>query len=123
MSREIKFRAWVPTGDGITHEMYYPGGKVTTGKLIDTFGTVMQYTGLKDRTGKEIYEGDVIQFNDEGYTEFGWGNVYGQVVWVDCSFEVSMVKPKTETFWDLENNENWEIIGNIYENPDLIKQA
>jgi hypothetical protein len=107
MKRKIKFRAW----DG--EEMYIPviteGGKAAVlwyGYEMhgETKDPIMQYTGLKDKKGKEIYEGDIVRCAD------------------------GVVDMTTRVQWDfnslsqLENQRHlWEIIGNIYENADLIK--
>lgn len=85
----------------------------------------MQYTGLKDKNGKEIYEGYIVRDNN-GY--IGW------VEWVAPKFKVahkqvdyksfSIVNDEEVFSWyidyvSLEKN-LWEIIGNIYENPELL---
>jgi len=83
--------------------------------------TVGQYTNLKDIKGKEIYEGDIVGFEDATSTESGWWelNCIGAVVWGEetASFEIT----------NRLSAESWEvlsecvIIGNIYENPDLLE--
>jgi len=66
---------------------------------------IMQYTGLKDKNGKEIYEGDIVKFQLIDY-------YFGQVVFSKDRFKIiSFFKSP----W-LENWENLEIIGNIYKN-------
>ena len=106
MNREIKFRAWdgermkdVTSIGWIDGEVDY----ISTPKIsapADDF-VLMQYTGLKDKNGKEIYEGDVLKGRYNGAVEWSTSSVcYGG--WTD--------------FW-----KESEIIGNIYENPDLIK--
>lgn len=70
---------------------------------------VIQYTGLKDKNKKEIYEGDIVRTSEHiGVVEYYKG-MY--CINVDNSFKLSMY----------ETNEFMEVIGNIYETPDLLK--
>ena len=120
MSREIKFRAW----DYDTNTMIYPDSELETIFCFDKVGLsvyhnngqemssfeLMQYTGLKDRNGKEIYEGDIVRyFKDE----------LGIVKFVAGSF---IIDGNTcyESF--LELGGKIAIVGNIYENPDLLEE-
>lgn len=68
--------------------------------------TLMQYTNLKDKNGKEIYEGDIIRQR---------GNDWGEVFEVP---EIDFLNGWTK----LALSEPFEIIGNIYENPKLLKK-
>ena len=59
MKREIKFRVW------LNNQMCYPGNEIAEiyfdGNPWDnSSGILMQYTGLKDKNGKEVYEGDIV---------------------------------------------------------------
>lgn len=116
--REIIFRAW----DG--KKMIYPKGEKyviqfngTIGKFddkIEMYNTVyyalMQSTGLKDRHGKEIYEGDIIRHPDCGNLVVHWDkNCAG--FWLDGDLHHTQIFPYSEYS---------EVIGNIYENEDLI---
>ena len=69
----------------------------------------MQYTGLKDKNGKEIYEGDILLTNNQTYNY--------EVKFEDCSFGV---QTKHYGFINLIGCGELEIIGNIYENPELL---
>jgi uncharacterized phage protein (TIGR01671 family) len=71
---------------------------------------LMQYTGLKDKNGKEIYEGDLLS-----NSEF-----IGQIVWDIGGFD--WVKSNgVEYFIGNLKTTDIEVVGNIYENPDLLK--
>lgn len=70
-----------------------------------------QSTGLKDKNGKEIYEGDIVK-----RVEDGGFDIVGVVEWSE----------KAARFWVKRyyypNGKKWEVIGNIHENPELLKK-
>lgn len=79
---------------------------------------IMQYTGLKDKNGKEVFEGDIICKNP---------NFKFTVVWKDnwakfCLYANFLVKGavKKTAFMSIQQVQRMEIIGNIYENPELL---
>lgn len=116
-TREIKFRAWTPNYGGVMrtpNELFIVGGVVIGANigLIDAAGiTLMQYTGLLDKNGKEIYEGDILRVNIGGDVQ-------------DSLYEV---KDMRELFSEFRHDDSYyqfyevEIVGNIYENPELLK--
>ena len=81
-------------------------------------GELMQYTGLKDKNGKEIYEGDIISSL----------NFTGQVFWNDFSCGYRFGKtPEADiertAYLNKFASSEYLVIGNIYENPELIKKT
>ena len=109
MSREIKFRAWEAL-DGVMYHFSFEDLLTKSVPLhpssCDWF--LMQYTGLKDKNGVEIYEGDIVKTQNGNYP-VGWlirqarfAAQYGQVY----------VKPEC---WNRH-----EVIGNIHQNPELL---
>jgi len=84
---------------------------------------IMQFTGLKDCHGKEIYEGDIVKSIEEynSYTsmksEIYGGQVY-EVVWDKAGFELS----PSPIVNHLISWNDVEVIGNIFENPELLKE-
>lgn len=152
MKREIKFRAWSNKSKemldwfcicqsafnrGETHLMY---AVFTDPSFVNDCGYIlMQYTGLKDKNGKEIYEGDIVElvggtcdflscgiYDDQkykigdkmiiqclssGFTLCGL-NMY------DCTLPNRVGKVDNYTLWN--HARSLKIIGNIYENQNLL---
>lgn len=114
-NREIKFRAFY---DG---RMEYMDNKTPTWVgdiLTDTeYYNPMQYTGLKDKTGREIYEGDIVK------TQYD----IAKVLWLDegAQFIVQYIDDPDgnwDIMADISCGGDYEVIGNIYENPELLEQ-
>ena len=88
---------------------------------------LMQYTGLKDKNGKEIYEGDIILWKDKSPMSDGTLNEIVEVFWSDeflkWSIKGNLNNAKTyiADLYDYSNTEEIEIIGNIYVNKELIR--
>jgi len=147
--REIKFRAWDKERKEIIPDLedHYiieiEGystlifGEPLTSKLkINEYIKperiiLMQFTGLKDKNGKEIYEGDIVTI----IFDKNWSEKYpdtqdvGEVIFDNGTFCARKGKEKIRAWKDgvhdwhsLENVEELEVIGNIYENPKMVKK-
>jgi len=134
MTREIKFRVWhnpsktFLTKDGgcfKSSSYIYATGSILNGDFEDL--TVQQFTGIKDKNGKDIYEGDILAWINSGDGSSVKVSIkYGQIffdnspaVWaLGCVFgtdhynEYGLPKQLKEL----------KIIGNIFEHPELIKK-
>jgi uncharacterized phage protein (TIGR01671 family) len=127
--RPIKFRAWAnekserykPNTMWSWKEIWDNTYNEIPGKTILHYGLnpeisgieLMQYTGLKDRNGKEIYESDIIQYSST-------------TCWVDFYAGCFVLKCKGQESWYGIGSlgapvDNYEVIGNIYQNPELLK--
>lgn len=123
--REIKFRYYdITVNTMLIPECIGQYGVYKTGRDFENghslpFDGLMQFTGLKDKNGKEIYEGDIIRFRvdfpeqpyDDGVVRFASGG-----------FWTSQTVHDLEELLSEELNElDGEVIGNIYENPNLLQ--
>lgn len=124
-TRTIKFRAQQSTKegerggfvDGFYYETHERPGR-TENWIIDKYGhiwlvysdSLSQFTGLLDKNGKEIFEGDVVEI-DRWKTDAAKLNPIREVVkyWSNAFLPVA------------HGDEKFEVIGNIYENPELLK--
>ena len=150
--REIKFRAWFEK----FKEMY-------TVKMIDLQKQIayfdkynyrsfydidlMQYTGLKDKNNKEIYEGDILLSSNENGVflisiDFGNQSIEDSNILTGFQIKIEKTLAESQYFEDFNNNlielinkynipleeynnekyisDGWWILGNIYENPELL---
>lgn len=125
--REIKFRQW----DSVNKIMHYdigatPGCWTGFPKVSWERYPIMQFTGLRDKNGKEIYEGDILHFKIE--MPYGWDSIGNEITQNEefnsvVTFEDGAFGCVIDSFGDcwlpfcnFENQFDIEVIGNIFEN-------
>ena len=130
--REIKFRAWDYEENTMFYDVqeiydsclvrnsdkynsYKTGGFYTCfGELIiDEDIELMQYIGVKDKNGKEIYEGDILKDEKGTIYEIVWGN---DLLWLAKTKEMHR-----NCYCPKGVSKRAEVIGNIYKNPELLE--
>ena len=126
--REIKFRAWDKAGKMMTigslqfinNDIWVTSSRDKRGfstTIQDGAGcTLMQFTGLKDKNGQEIYEGDIIQTVADDGTKLS----KFQIDWRDGAFR-KLRDDGNIYFAESCGVKHTEVIGNIYENPELLE--
>ena len=120
--REIKFRAWEVQTKRMLDWNYFMN--ISTDYLFGRNGNSimipMQYTGIKDKNGKEVYEGDIVDYedthniDDSGIQVIGWDSEnagFGRRYLGEQEFDATCFS---------EVVTNFEVIGNIYENQELL---
>lgn len=133
--REIKFRAWdernkimhnevdfirsgTDTNDWIlfkSDKQKLEYGNVLENPYFQQQIKIMQYTGLKDKNGVEVYEGDVgnDKFNNKVIVK--WNEQF-------YCYALLTIDEDVKDDWNFDLNDLNEIVGNIYENPELLKE-
>lgn len=123
MDREILFRGERTDNGEWIEGTYWQSNE----SIIDKQGysikitpeTVGQYTGLTDKDGKKIFEGDIVKIeDDDGNTNFSDGGI-GDVVFYRGIWYVS--GEVHNGLYDLERNYYVSVIGNIHDNPELLE--
>ena len=129
MSREIKFRIWDKRENSFYPELYlrhynvavsWDGGTIyqnfiSGDREVGNEVIVQQYTGLKDKNGVEIYEGDIVKATSDQYTN---ENFVGKVIFDEGCFLTWINKNDIRGIW---GEDDIEVIGNIFENKDLLE--
>jgi uncharacterized phage protein (TIGR01671 family) len=118
MTREIKFRDWDPE----TKEMQYFNLDQYDRTVHDAYGNIMQFTGLLDKNGKEIYEGDLLQYDGYNFKLINKEKIY-QIKYDDnlAQYYSYNLENSFDTFLVVRAWKESKIIGNIYQNPELTK--
>ena len=141
MNREIKFRAWDKTYKRMNYKVQvgntdYADQNYTCNSIWVDYGDnksigwmnaddkcidLMQFTGMKDKNGKEIFEGDILSFQDDPNGIVKWNSNFScWTYWEDVK-----TNDEKEVFdWSqlLKRHCNFYLVhGNVYENPELLK--
>jgi uncharacterized phage protein (TIGR01671 family) len=116
--REIKFRAWDPVVMTFLSWERLLANQTMMCRFLDPDLIFLQYTGLHDKNGKEIYEGDIllVQLQDYGCPKVE----LFQILWDDSSVRYKLIDKNGDS-WGFDNSSSMEVISNIYENPELVK--
>ena len=119
--REIKFRAW-DTKNNVMYDEAYLSNRDTATCYLNIGDSrasyfdggraeLMQYTGLKDKNGKEIYEGDIVALDNDPIAP---------VTFEDGSFQLIALRSQGRSPFIQERAKRYEVIGNIFEDKDLL---
>lgn len=136
MSREIKFRLWSKIGkkfietdnpdldfvinnNGYLYSIENFYGEIYILPQMDI--EVLQFTGLQDRNGKEIYEGDILKYN---FPYDGRLKHVSSVKFLEtqASFGIKDRYGNEIPLYRITANNYFEIVGNIYENPEFLEE-
>ena len=121
MNRELKFRVWDNQSDFYWGEEEGMDFKKIAFNFYDSLFeecrlVFQQYTGLKDKNGVDIYEGDIVKATSDQYTN---ENFVGKVIFDEGCFLTWINKNDIRGLW---GEDDIEVIGNIFENKDLLEK-
>lgn len=129
--RILKYRAWIKDKhkmEKVSSITFLTNNSYTISTdnldLYDFYSyaeyVLMEFTGIKDKTGKEVYEGDIVRFYDDYDEEY-----ITTVVFIDCLGAYGVEWDGFQSSFDDINeyySKDIEVIGNIYEDPELLEK-
>lgn len=119
MQDRFKFRVWhIPTKT-MEYNGLWTGYPNIERKMSDCNFEVMQCTGLSDKNSKLIYEGDIVY--KKGNKDHKGNKMFSIVVWCSMYAEFN-ISDENGLHRMPSNSNNVEVIGNIYENPELLNK-
>lgn len=124
--RELRFRAWVYHGENL-EKPHYSRDYYSLDRFFedhdenDIDQCIEQYTGLKDKNSKEIYEGDIVQIDSMDELRVGYVELVADQYCIVCGEEDGH-KIVAEFYYYSKPEENCEVIGNIHDNPELLER-
>jgi uncharacterized phage protein (TIGR01671 family) len=133
--KEVKFRAWAytkfletPDFDVVPQMIYMESPSLF--RFFDSLShreniELMQFTGLKDKNGKEIYESDIVRFKHNAISVIGGQTEVGEVKYYASELCFGFKTGKENYDWWSMNSDKFdlEVIGNIYESPELLEKT
>ena len=144
MNREILFRAKhiheIPGNEhlngtwvyGYLSDKDYIYDKSLNGEFLIDENTICQYSGRTDKNKKKIFEGDILRGFQYPFCHDGEYNYYAEIIFANCSFMTYTHKNPSSCVRGISDgntelmecwvSEDWEVIGNIYDNPELLEE-
>lgn len=124
MKREIKFNYLVQRDNGFSFNKTFTLDEIQNGVVTSWLSVNMvnnyirrEFTGLHDKNGREVYEGDILKIT----TKYGYSEI-GQIIYKINTARFGFLSPDGSVYGLCTNDKNNEVIGNIYENGDLLNE-